>query len=110
MPLDLELAAGGPRLEALGQRTNLVEHPLRSPVVDPSGGLNGKQEAFWATLEGRLMVMLESLPKLSLEFLNEATQAWSEIEYNRAEHREIKCAPVDRFARAPDPILFAGRC
>ena len=65
---------------------------------------NGKQEAFWATLEGRLMEMLEGLPKLSLEFLNEATQAWSEIEYNRAEHREIKCSPVDRFAQAPDVL------
>ena len=65
---------------------------------------NGKQEAFWATLEGRLMEMLEGVPKLSLEFLNEATQAWSEIEYNRALHREIKCSPVDRFAQAPDVL------
>ena len=48
------------------------------------------------------MEMLEGLPKLTLEFLNEATQAWAEIEYNRAEHREIKSSPVERFAQAPD--------
>ena len=36
------------------------------------------------------MEMLEGLPKLTLEFLNEATQAWIEIEYNRAVHREIR--------------------
>jgi putative transposase len=65
---------------------------------------NGKQEAFWATLEGRLMEMLEGLPKLTLGFLNEATQAWTEIEYNRAEHREIRSAPVERFAKAADVL------
>ena len=49
---------------------------------------NGKQEAFWGTLEGRLMKMLDGVAELTLEFLNEATQAWMEIEYNRAVHRE----------------------
>jgi transposase InsO family protein len=65
---------------------------------------NGKQESFWATLEGRLMNMLEGLPELTLEFLNEATQAWVEIEYNRAVHSELSCAPVDRYATAPDVL------
>lgn len=68
---------------------------------------NGKQEAFWGTLEGRLMEMLEGLPKLTLEFLNEATQAWTEIEYNRAEHREIKSSPVERFAESPDVLRLS---
>jgi transposase InsO family protein len=68
---------------------------------------NGKQEAFWATLEGRLMEMLEGVPQLTLSFLNEATQAWSEIEYNRAEHREIKSAPVVRFAEASDVLRLS---
>ena len=49
---------------------------------------NGKQEAFWGTLEGRLMKMLDGVAELTLEFLNQATQAWMEIEYNRAVHRE----------------------
>lgn len=65
---------------------------------------NGKQEAFWGTLEGRLMKMLDGVADLTLEFLNEATQAWMEIEYNRAVHRETSCAPVERFARAPDVL------
>jgi putative transposase len=41
---------------------------------------------------------------LTLEFLNQATQAWMEIEYNRAAHRETSSAPVERFARAPDVL------
>jgi putative transposase len=65
---------------------------------------NGKQEAFWGTLEGRLMKMLDGVTLLTLEFLNEATQAWMEIEYNRAVHREISCSPVARFALAPDVL------
>ena len=65
---------------------------------------NGKQEVFWATLEGRLMEMLEGCVELTLEFLNAATQAWVEIEYNRAVHREIACSPVDRFAQSPDVL------
>lgn len=63
---------------------------------------NGKQEAFWGTLEGRLMTMLDGVMELTLDFLNEATQAWMEIEYNRAVHRETVSAPVERFAHAPD--------
>jgi transposase InsO family protein len=65
---------------------------------------NGKQEFFWATLEGRLMQMLAGCGKLTLDFLNEATQAWVEIEYNRRVHREISTSPVERFANAPDVL------
>ena len=36
---------------------------------------NGKQEAFWRVVEGRLLAMLEGVPDLSLELLNRATQA-----------------------------------
>ncbi len=36
--------------------------------------------------------------------LNEATQAWMEIEYNRAVHRETASTPVERFAHAPDVL------
>jgi putative transposase len=62
---------------------------------------NGKQESFWATLEGRLMEMLDGIADLTLDFLNEATQAWVEMEYNRAVHRETGSTPVERFADAP---------
>ncbi len=61
---------------------------------------NGKQEAFWGTLEGRLMRMLDGTAQLTLELLNEATQAWVEIEYNHAVHRETSSSPVHRFAQA----------
>jgi transposase InsO family protein len=65
---------------------------------------NGKQESFWATLEGRLMEMLDGYPDLTLDFLNEVTQAWVEIEYNRTVHRETSCSPAERFGQAPDVL------
>lgn len=65
---------------------------------------NGKQESFWAHLEGRLMEMLGKVRELTLDFLNQATQAWVEIEYNRREHREIRCSPATRYAAAPDVL------
>ena len=65
---------------------------------------NGKQERFWATLEGRLMEMLAGVKELTLEFLNEVTQAWVEMEYNRAVHRELGCSPVERFAKTRDVL------
>jgi len=46
------------------------------------------------------MEMLEGV-ELTLDFLNEATQAWMEIEYNRAVHRELSMSPVERFSKAP---------
>jgi hypothetical protein len=53
---------------------------------------------------GRLLEMLGHLPELTLDFLNQATQAWLEIEYDGALHREIGCSPVTRFARAADVL------
>ena len=50
------------------------------------------------------MEMLDGVAKLTLDFLNEATQAWVEIDYNRAVHREISCSPVERFSQAPDVL------
>jgi putative transposase len=50
------------------------------------------------------MKMLAGVTKLSLEFLNEATQAWMEVEYNRAVHRETGCSPLERFIQAPDAL------
>ena len=77
---------------------------LHEKTLPYSAYQNGKQESFWANLEGRLMEMLGNLPELTLDFLNHATQAWVEIEYNRAMHREIGCSPVTRFARAADVL------
>ncbi|MCC6696588.1 MAG: transposase [Candidatus Hydrogenedentes bacterium] len=65
---------------------------------------NGKQESFWGNLEGRLMEMLHHLPELTLDFLNQATQAWVELDYNHATHRELGCAPVTRWTQAKDVL------
>ena len=54
---------------------------------------NGKQESFWGQLEGRLLAMLSRVEPLTLEFLNRASQAWIEVEYNRKPHQEIGMPP-----------------
>lgn len=58
---------------------------------------NGKQEVFWAQVEGRLLAMLEGCKDLTLAQLNEATQAWLEREYHRSVHSETQQTPLDRF-------------
>jgi putative transposase len=58
---------------------------------------NGKEEVFWSQVEGRLMAMLEGVEDLTLSFLNEATQAWVEMEYNRTKNDETGEKPIDRF-------------
>jgi transposase InsO family protein len=63
---------------------------------------NGKQECFWNHIEGRLLPMLEGVKDLTLELLNEATQAWVEGDYNRREHSEIKQSPLERYLRGPN--------
>ncbi len=63
---------------------------------------NGKQENFWAQVEGRLLAMMEDVPDLTLGALNDATQAWVEHEYNRKVHSEIGEAPITRFLAGPD--------
>ena len=63
---------------------------------------NAKQEAFWGPVEGRLIAMLEDVPDLTLSVLNEATQAWVELDYNRKLHSEIGAAPITRFLAGPD--------
>jgi transposase InsO family protein len=63
---------------------------------------NGKQESFWGQVEGRLMAMLSGCEDLSLAQLNEATQAWLEMEYNRKVHSELGHRPVDSFINDHD--------
>ena len=58
---------------------------------------NGKQEAFWNQIEGRLLPLLEGVADLTLAQLNEATLAWIELEYNRREHSEIGQTPLHRY-------------
>lgn len=62
---------------------------------------NGKQETFWSPVEGRLLAMLEGQRDLTLGLLNEATQAWVEMEYNREVHSETSQAPLARWLCGP---------
>lgn len=61
---------------------------------------NAKQETFWATLEGRLMAMLEGVKELTLDRLNEITQVWVEQEYHQSRHAEIGMSPLRRYLDA----------
>lgn len=60
---------------------------------------NGKCEHVWTKVEGRLMAMLDNYKDLSLKFLNDTTQAWVEMEYNRAVHTETGQSPIDRYVK-----------
>lgn len=63
---------------------------------------NGKQEVFWAQLEGRLMALLRGGESLRLEFLNQVSQAWVEQDYHRRRHSEIGSTPLERLIGGPD--------
>jgi transposase InsO family protein len=63
---------------------------------------NGKQESFWGPVEGRLVAMLERVRDLTLDALNEATQAWVELEYNRKVHSETGQTPLERWLAGED--------
>ncbi len=86
-----EVAQGLARLGVLHE-TTLAHSPYQ----------NGKQECFWAQVEGRLLAMLENCPDVTLAMLNEATQAWVELEYNRRVHAETGETPLARFLAGPD--------
>ncbi len=64
---------------------------------------NAKQESFWATLEGRLMRMLDRVEQLSLADLNKMTLAWVEQEYHRTPHQELGCPPLTRYLESINP-------
>jgi transposase InsO family protein len=63
---------------------------------------NGKQENFWTQIEGRFLPMLEGVPDLSLRQLNDSTQAWVEMEYNRKHHSELGQSPLAAYQQEPD--------
>jgi putative transposase len=62
---------------------------------------NAKIEILWASVEGRLMAMLEHVSDLTLTRLNEATLAWVEHEYNRKVNSETGQTPIARFLAGP---------
>jgi putative transposase len=65
---------------------------------------NGKQESFWGRVEGRLIAMLEGERELTLHKLNEATQAWVELEYQRSIHSELGKTPLERMLEGPSVV------
>jgi transposase InsO family protein len=77
---------------------------LHQTTLPFSAYQNGKQEVFWSQLEGRLMEMLTGHPQLTLDFLNEVTQAWVEVAYHQTVHRETGKTPVERFAQGNDVL------
>ncbi len=81
-----------------GLRRLSVLHPTTLPK---SPYQNGKQEVFFAQVEGRLVAMLEGEPNLTLPLLNTATQAWVELEYQRSVHSEIQQTPLARWLDGP---------
>ena len=78
---------------------------LHEPTLAYSPYQNAKQEVFWATVEGRLMAMLEGVEPLTLERLNEITQIWVQGDYQQKVHSEIATSPLKRYLQAPQ----AGR-
>jgi transposase InsO family protein len=78
---------------------------VHEPTLPYSPYQNAKQEVFWATLEGRLMAMLEGVEALTLSRLNEITQVWVHGDYQQAIHSEIATSPLERYRNAPQ----AGR-
>lgn len=75
---------------------------LHETTLPHSPYQNAKQESFWGQLEGRLVAMLENVSDLSLDGLNDITQAWVEHEYNRKHHTEIGTIPLQRFLDGKD--------
>ena len=74
---------------------------LQQTTLPYSPAQNAKIEILWASVEGRLMAMLEHVPDLSLARLNEATLAWAEHEYNHKIHSETGETPIRRFLVGP---------
>ena len=75
---------------------------VHQPTLPYSPYQNAKQENFWGRVEGRLMAMLEGEDALTLELLNNATQAWVEHEYHRTHHAEIGDTPLARYLAGPN--------
>ena len=106
----------GAAMVAEETREGLVRLGILQELTLPySAYQNGKQEVFWAQLEGRLLELLRGVTPLRLAFLNQAAQAWVEQDYHRRPHRELAGAtPLDRMLAGPEvsrpaPALEAFR-
>ena len=73
---------------------------IHATILAYSPYQNAKQEHFWLNVENRLLAMLENEDELTLDTLNDITQAWVEGDYNKEPHREIGTSPLRRFLDA----------
>lgn len=102
MPRSL-LTDNGAAMMAAETRQGLLDLSILHETTLPySPYQNGKQESFWGQVEGRLLAMMENCPDLTLPLLNDATQAWVEMEYQRKVHSETGVAPLQRFLESPN--------
>jgi len=98
----VQMSDGGAAMKAGETRQGLLRLSVRQALTLPySPEQNAKQEVFWAQVENRLLAMLEGHPELSLRLLNQATQAWVEMEYQRKVHSETGQAPLQRWLDSP---------
>jgi len=100
------LTDNGSPMTAAETREGLTRLGITAQTTLPySPYQNAKQETFWAQVEGRLLAMLEGAASdFRLDLLNEATQAWVELEYHRKPHTETGEAPLSRFLAGPDVL------
>ncbi len=75
---------------------------LHETTLPYSPHQNGKQEHFWAVVEGRFLAMLDQATDLTLDRLNTLLQAWVEGDYHQQVHSETRQTPIHRFLEGPD--------
>ena len=102
LPRSLMSDNGGPMIAAETRQGLLDLSIMHETTLPYSPYQNGKQEHFWTGVEGRLIAMLDDVKDLTIELLNEATQAWVELEYNQRHHTEIGTSPLKRFLAGRD--------
>jgi transposase InsO family protein len=89
-------------------RQGLLDLGIRRVTIpDYTPEHNAIIEAFWKQIVLRLLPMLESVADLTLAQLNEATQAWVELEYNCSVHSETKQTPIERMLAGPSVVREA---
>ncbi len=87
---------------------------VQEPTLPYSAYQNGKQEVFWAQLEGPLLELLRTVTPLRLAFLNPAAQAWVEQDSHRrvhgswARHHWTGCSPGPTSAARPPTSIPSG--
>jgi transposase InsO family protein len=93
----------GAAMIAVEVQTGLSRLAITARHIRPySPYQNGKCEFVWSQVDGRLMAMLDGQKGLTLQTLNDITQAWVEHEYNRRHHSEIGTSPLERFTTVKD--------